>query len=106
SDNLVNTLNSTAYRDSLIAKGVAVKTVIVQGGGHDPSTAKLDSLRAWMDASGFLVPVAVRPGPARARLAPPAHALRPGVAPDALGRTSRRPTGPRLNIMTTGKETE
>jgi hypothetical protein len=81
-----------------------VKTVVVQGGGHDPSTAKLDSLRAWLDASGFLTPVSIRPGPARARLNPPAHALRPGRELDALGRTSLRPTGPRLNI-TTAKET-
>ena len=105
SDNLVNPLNSTAYRDSLLAKGVAVKTVIVQGGGHDPSTAKLDSLRAWMDASGFFAPTALRPGVARTRLNPPAHALRPGVAPDALGRTARHSTGPRLNL-TTAKETK
>lgn len=95
SDGTVNPLNSTAYRDSLAAKGVKVKTVIVQGGQHNPnSTAKLDSLRAWLNAEGFLSStVSLRP----ARLRPPAHALHAGKAPDALGRTSLRPVGPTLN---------
>lgn len=101
-DNVVHTLNSTAYRDSLIAKGVKVKTVIVQGGQHNPnSTAKLDSLRAWLNAEGFLSPtVSVHP----ARLRPPAHALRPGAAPDALGRISLRRIGPALNVRAAGRD--
>ena len=98
-DNVVDTLNSAAYRDSLLAKGVSVKTVVVAGGGHDPSTAKLDSLAAWMDAEGFMDPVAI--APARPRRDPPLRALRPGPAPDALGRVSDRPTGPTLRIPAT-----
>ncbi len=96
SDNVVNTLNSTAYRDSLISKGVKYKTVIVSGGQHNPnSTARLDSLRAWLNTEGFLSPsVSLRP----ARLRAPAHALVPGRMPDALGRVSLRPVGPTLDI--------
>jgi acetyl esterase/lipase len=97
SDGTVNPLNSTAYRDSLISKGVKYKTVIVSGGGHSPSTARLDSMRTWLNAEGFLSPsVALRP----ARLRPPAHALVPTNAPDALGRISIRPVGPTLKIPT------
>jgi acetyl esterase/lipase len=103
SDNVVLPLNSTAYRDSLISKGVKYKTVIVSGGGHSPSTAKLDSLRTWLNTEGFLLPsVAIRPG--RARILPPAHALRPGDAPDALGRLSIRPTGQPLKVPTVASE--
>lgn len=95
-DNLVHTLNSMAYRDSLTAKGVAVKTVVVQGGGHDPSTAKLDSLRVWMNLSGFMTPVSLQAPSSRTRtLKPPAHAWR--LAPDVRGRTGRS-AGIPLNV--------
>lgn len=88
-DNVVDTLNSAAYRDSLKSKGVSVKTVVVAGGGHDPSTARLDSLRAWLDGRGYLT--ALRSRPARAI---PAGALVPSGKPvDARGRVSDRPTG-------------
>jgi acetyl esterase/lipase len=93
-DGTVNALNSTAYRDSLISKGVRYKTVIVSGGTHNPSTARLDSMRTWLNTEGFLSPVALRP----ARLGPPARALLPGAIPDALGRLSPHPTGPALNL--------
>lgn len=90
SDNLVNQLNSTAYRDSLTAKGVSVKTVVVTGGGHDPGTAKLDSLRVWMNLSGFMVPTSLRAPAARTRtLKAPAHAYRLTSAPDVRGRVGR-----------------
>jgi acetyl esterase/lipase len=59
-DQLVHTRNSTAYRDSLLAKGVKVKTVIVAGGGHSASTARIDSLRTWLDTEGWLSPVSIR----------------------------------------------
>jgi acetyl esterase/lipase len=103
-DATVDTLNSAAYRDSLNSKGVLVKVVVVPGGGHDPSTARLDSLRAWMNQFGYLT--AIRPG--RAPLRAPAHALRPGTLPDALGRTSKRPTGKTLNVpaLLGGKEAD
>jgi hypothetical protein len=104
SDGTVNTLNSTAYRDSLISKGVKYKTLIISGGQHNPnSTARPDSLRTWLNTEGFLSPsVAIRPG--RARILPPAQALRPGDAPDALGRLSIRPTGQPLKIPTAASE--
>ena len=101
-DNLVNQLNSTAYRDSLLSKGVHVKTVVVQGGGHDDTTPKLDSLYAWMDVSGLLT-TTIRSAPRTLR-SPFARTVRPQGAPDALGRT-RTPTGPRLNISTPSRET-
>jgi acetyl esterase/lipase len=94
SDNTVLPLNSTAYRDSLISKGVPVKTVIVSGGGHSPSTARLDSLRAWLNQNGFLSPTAIRTGPGRTRL--PRHALPPHDRTDVRGRVSHRPVGPVL----------
>lgn len=98
SDNLVNQLNSGAYRDSLTAKGVAVKTVVVQGGGHDPSTAKLDSLRTWMNLSGYMTTTSLRAPAARARtMKAPAHAYRLTAAPDARGRTGRA-AGTTLNV--------
>lgn len=98
SDNLVNQLNSTSYRDSLIARGVAVKTVVVQGGGHDPSTAKLDSLRTWMNLSGYMTTTSLRAPAARARtMKAPAHAYRLKAAPDARGRTGRA-AGTTLNV--------
>src|SRR5690606_20053558 len=107
SDNLVNPLNSMAYRDSLTARGVAVKTVVVPGGGHEPGTARLDSLRAWMDASGFMTPTSIRARPLRARRAP-AQAPRSDAAPDALGRMFRdgRTTGAPLNLPLKDKESQ
>ena len=110
-DGLVDTLNSAAYRDSLLSKNVNVKTVVVAGGGHSPNTARLDSLRAWMDASGFMAPTSLR-GRAFKRLN--AHSSRPAsrhrliVAPDALGRTPRdgRITGPALNVPLQNKDSE
>jgi acetyl esterase/lipase len=95
-DGTVDTLNSAAYRDSLKSKGVAVKVVKVSGGGHDPSTAKLDSLRAWMNVNGYLSPTAIRPGRTRAKL--PAQALVPYRQPDARGRVSDRPVGPTFSV--------
>lgn len=91
-DATVDTLNSAAYRDSLKSKGVVVKTVVVSGGTHNPSTGKLDSLRAWMNLNGFLSPTAIVPGRARARI--PAQALIPSRPSDARGRVTDRPVGP------------
>lgn len=98
-DNLVNQLNSSVYRDSLVSQGIAVKTVVVSGGGHDPSTAKLDSLRVWMDQSGYMVPTSLHPG-VRARLNAPARAYRLDAAPDVLGRAAQtgRASGTLLNV--------
>lgn len=94
-DALVDTLNSTAYRDSLISKGVPVKTVVVAGGAHAPSTAKLDSLRAWMNGLGYLTAIAPR-----ARRAIPAPAwVASGKGLDVLGRLSDRPTGKPLKAI-------
>lgn len=106
-DNLVDTLNSTAYRDSLRAKGVAVKTVVVSGGGHDPSTAKLDSLRLWMNLGGYMTSIRAD-GALRARLRAPAHAWNLNAAPDALGRATRtgRAAGPALNVQIKTKDSE
>jgi acetyl esterase/lipase len=89
-DGTVNALNSTAYRDSLISRGVPVKTVVVAGGGHDPSTARLDSLRAWMNQRGYLT--AIRPGRAP-RGIPEAAWVGSDRKLDALGRLTDRPTG-------------
>jgi hypothetical protein len=105
SDGTVNPLNSMAYRDSLISKGVKYKTVIITGGQHSPnSTARPDSLRAWLTAEGFLAPVSIVPR--RAALRPPAHALRPDRELDALGRTSKHALGKPLNVpsLTQGKD--
>jgi acetyl esterase/lipase len=95
-DATVDTLNSAAYRDSLKSKGVPVKVVVVAGGTHNPSTAKLDSLRAWMNVNGFLSPTAIHPGRARTKI--PAQALVPYRQPDARGRVSDRPVGPVLAV--------
>jgi acetyl esterase/lipase len=94
-DGTVDTLNSAAYRDSLISKGVPVKTLVIQGGGHDPTqTFRGDSLKTWMDQRGYLT--SVRSGPARARI-PSAAWVGSGKELDALGRITDRPTGHPLN---------
>jgi acetyl esterase/lipase len=89
-DNLVNPLNSRAYRDSLLAKGVRADTLVVVGGGHDPAqTARIDSLGTWLNARGYLT--ALQPRVPRAL---PAGAFVPaGKRLDARGRVSERPTG-------------
>jgi acetyl esterase/lipase len=97
-DALVDTLNSTAYRDSLISKGVHVKTVVVAGGAHDPSTAKLDSLRAWLNAQGYFAPTSIRAGRTRTKIPAPAW-VASGKGLDVLGRLSDRPTGKPLKAM-------
>jgi acetyl esterase/lipase len=105
-DNVVNTLNSTSYRDSLISKGVAVKTVVITGGTHDPnSTGRMDSLRVWMNLNGYTTALRAP----TARLKAPTHAYRLDVAPDALGRTgsaarARRAAGSTLNVPITTKD--
>ncbi len=85
------------YRDTLTSRGISVKTVIVPGGGHSPSTARLDTLKTWLNQQGFLTPVAIRPG--RAGLHTPARDLRPDETPDALGRFSDRPYGTVLKAI-------
>jgi acetyl esterase/lipase len=103
-DNTVDTLNSTAYRDSLISKGVAVKTVVVPGGTHSSNSVKLDSLRVWMNVNGYTTALRARP----ARLKAPTHAYRLDATPDALGRLPRdgRTTGPALNVFSKTKDSE
>jgi acetyl esterase/lipase len=95
-DNTVDTLNSAAYRDSLISKGVAVKTLVIQGGGHDPTqTFRGDSLQTWMNSRGYLTAIAPR-----ARRAIPAPAwVASGKGLDVLGRLSERPTGQPLKAL-------
>jgi acetyl esterase/lipase len=95
-DATVDTLNSAAYRDSLISKGLPVKTLVIAGGGHDPTqTFRADSLRTWLDSKGYLTSIR----PARPRRAIPAEAwVGPGRALDALGRVGDRPTGIPLKI--------
>ena len=97
SDNTVNTLNSMAYRDSLLSKGVSVKTLIITGGGHDPTqTFRGDSLRTWMDVGGLLT--AIKPARAR-RGIPQAAWVGSDRKLDALGRVTDRPTGHPLNAL-------
>ena len=97
-DNTVNPLNSTAYRDTLMSKGLKVKTVIVQGGGHSPSTARLDTLRTWLNAEGFLTPTAILPHHAKSLKAGTLFAGENGDL-DALGRFSNLPYGPILQVV-------
>ena len=94
---VVDTLNSAAYRDSLKSKGVPVKTIVVAGGGHDPTqTARLDSMATWLNGMGFLT--GIKPGRAP-RAIPQAALLGAGLKLDALGRVTDRPTGQPLNAL-------
>ena len=98
-DNLVNPLNSTVYRDSLISKGVTVKTVPVNTSTHGYGTARLDSLATWLSQQGFLTPVAIQPKGIHVR--GPASVLNTGLAPDVLGRITDRPAGSLLKTVST-----
>jgi acetyl esterase/lipase len=94
-DQVVNALNSRAYRDSLKAKGVTADTLVISGGGHDPvQTFRADSLGTWLNRKGYLTALA----PTRARRGIPEAAwIGSNRKLDALGRVTDRPTGQPLN---------
>ncbi len=96
-DNLVNPLNSTVYRDSLTTKGVVVKTVPVNTSTHGYSTARLDSLATWLSQQGFLTPTAINPRNIRHAFS--SSSVGSGKDLDALGRFSNQPHGFELKAL-------